>query len=174
VRKPAGFQSQSHYPCTARAKQSIQTSTTPRKQSSSQSIVSKVGKKRDGKPAEHRVTRSIPSLEMRNKETDMTMTHSMRALTAVTLIAFSLPMAAAAQSQGGKPPEPNFSGIAKALNVSEAQVKTCMPAPQKGQRPEKPNMKTLTSCFKASNASLTEQLVGDALKEFGPKRPPKK
>lgn len=103
----------------------------------------------------------------------MTSTLSLRCGLAIAITALVLPLSAMAQSQGGPPPEPDFKGMANALGVKESAVKSCMPAPKKGERPQKPNVQTVTNCLMADNPSLTADKVGATLEQFRP-APPKK
>ncbi len=89
----------------------------------------------------------------------------------VVIALMSMPLIALATPEGGgRPPAPDMSGMSKELGVSEGALKTCMPKPERGQRPERPNPDTITACLVEGGASVTTDKVGDALKEFGPKR----
>lgn len=73
-------------------------------------------------------------------------------------------------AQNGRPPAPDLAPMAKALNVSEDVLQSCMPRPAKGERPAKPDAGKLASCLKADNAYVTEAGVDAALKKYAPKR----
>ncbi|MEH6644738.1 hypothetical protein [Sulfitobacter sp.] len=84
------------------------------------------------------------------------------------VLATLTPLAAFAQQQQ-QPPRPDFGGMARALGVTENAIKTCMPAPAKGQLPERPDPVRIASCLSDANPALTPAKVDDVLKAHGPK-----
>ncbi|MEP1765411.1 MAG: hypothetical protein ABJJ53_01970 [Sulfitobacter sp.] len=101
----------------------------------------------------------------------MTLSTSKR-MAFVTVLALLAPMAATAQ-QDQKPPRPDMGKMAAALHVSEDALKSCMPAPSKGERPARPDAAKIATCLQSQNAQLTTAQVDDVLKANAPKRPKK-
>ncbi|KEJ88109.1 hypothetical protein [Sulfitobacter donghicola] len=97
----------------------------------------------------------------------MTKTTTQR-IAIVTALALLAPMAATAE-QKQRPPRPDLGKMAAQLNVSEAALKTCMPAPTKGERPARPDAQKIAGCLKGDNPQLTTADVDQALKANGPK-----
>lgn len=95
---------------------------------------------------------------------DMSVFSKSRMLGTVVVLAV-LPMAVLAQSSDrGQPPKPDLTGMAKALGVEEAALDHCLPKPERGQRPERPDAKSLAACLKVDTAK-----VDTVLGQFGPK-----
>jgi hypothetical protein len=64
--------------------------------------------------------------------------------------------------------------IAAALGVTEDAVKTCMPRPAEGARPERPDASVIAACLQKTNAALTPALVEETLAAFRPEQPPRR
>ncbi|RUS59148.1 hypothetical protein EGN72_14415 [Pseudorhodobacter sp. E13] len=95
-------------------------------------------------------------------------------LSLVTAVSLVAPMAALAQQQQRRE-APSLSEMSAALGVSEATLKTCVPAPGKPGakgKPERPDAAKITDCLKAENAGLTVAAVEQTLRDFAP--PPRK
>lgn len=97
----------------------------------------------------------------------MTKTVTQKLTLGCTLIAMTLPMSALAQ---GRPAGPPLDKISAELNVSEDALRACMPAPAKGQRPERPDPAGLASCLQGQNASVTAAAVTSVMEALKPPR----
>lgn len=87
---------------------------------------------------------------------------------AVAALVLSIPFAAAAQQQ---PPAPDFGPMAQSLGVSETLIQSCLPRPERGARPERPNVNAVTVCLQGENPSLTIDQVGQVLQANQPQPP---
>lgn len=96
----------------------------------------------------------------------MNTTFSKNLILGFTFTALVLPMAAIAQS--GPPPGLPVADIAAALGVSEAALKSCMPEPTQGVRPERPDVAAITFCLRTENPEITQDFVGQTLENFAP------
>lgn len=105
------------------------------------------------------------------------MTTAKSALTLALITCLSTGAATAqqgGQGQGqGRPPAPDLAGLAQDLGVSEQALMTCLPRPERGQRPTRPDASALASCLSQSNAALTAAKVDAALAANAPSRPPR-
>lgn len=97
----------------------------------------------------------------------LTLIRKFTVIMAVMIMPF---IALAAPQGGGNHPAPDLSGLSKTLGVSKSMLETCMPKPEAGQRPARPNSKTIAGCLNDGGASVASADVDAALKEFGPKR----
>ncbi|MBT0956396.1 hypothetical protein IV417_03275 [Alphaproteobacteria bacterium KMM 3653] len=102
----------------------------------------------------------------------MQLSSTLRAPLMIAAALTLLPLSALAQ-QGGRPPAPDFGPMAKALNVSESQIENCLPRPERGKEPTRPDAASVLDCLKASNADLTREQVAGALQDFAPAPPPR-
>lgn len=103
---------------------------------------------------------------------DMNMTPNAPTKIAImTALALLAPMAATAQQeqQRQQPPRPDISKMAADMGVSANMLKTCMPAPAKGARPERPDAAKITKCLNNAKAHISQSKVDAVLKANAPK-----
>jgi len=55
------------------------------------------------------------------------------------------------------------------MGVTEAALKTCMPAPAKGERPERPDAAKITECLNGQDQHVAQSDVEAVLKANAPK-----
>lgn len=90
---------------------------------------------------------------------------------AFVLTVVTVPVASFAQSDGGQRPGPDLSAMARDLRVNEGLMQSCMPRPEQGARPARPDVNVITACLRAENGSLSPERVGEALEKHSPAPP---
>lgn len=74
--------------------------------------------------------------------------------------ALAVPLAAAAQN--GPPPGVPMSEMAAKMGVTEAALENCMPRPEPGARPERPDPAAIASCLKVDAETVAAVLKAGA------------
>lgn len=74
--------------------------------------------------------------------------------------ALALPMAATAQN--GPPSAPPMTEMAAQMGVPEAALETCMPRPERGARPERPDPAAIASCLQVDAQTVAAVLEASA------------
>ncbi|MBU2992056.1 hypothetical protein Q4555_16115 [Octadecabacter sp. 1_MG-2023] len=94
------------------------------------------------------------------------------------------PFMATAQNQDRPQRGPDIAAMATDLGVTEAALETCMPRPERGERPEPgsqsstqqerpagPDAAAIASCLQEAGAGLTQAQVDAVLESHAPERP---
>lgn len=92
---------------------------------------------------------------------------------ALALLVVTVPAASFAQSDGGQRRGPDLGAMAQALGVSEGLMQSCIPRPEQGAQPARPDVNAITACLRAENRSLSPERVGEVLEKHSPAPPPR-